>query len=139
MGTNIRPRISERNPSYISKHRYYELKHFVMQYPEWKQEYRKLGSIAGGPPTDTDYICRGGPGDPTARAAERRLYLAERIHMVDAAAEKAAGAYAEKLIQAITEELSYEKLNAREPIPFCKDIWYEKYRIFFWELSKLRN
>ena len=32
MGTNIRPKISERNQFYISKHRYYELKHFSMQY-----------------------------------------------------------------------------------------------------------
>lgn len=28
--------LSEKNPYYISKHRYYELKHFCLQYPEWK-------------------------------------------------------------------------------------------------------
>lgn len=29
--------LSERNPYYISKHRYYELKHFCLQYPEWEE------------------------------------------------------------------------------------------------------
>lgn len=31
-----RAEISKKNPHYISKHRYYELKHFCLQYPEWK-------------------------------------------------------------------------------------------------------
>lgn len=29
MGTTIRPELSEKNPYWIEKHRYYELKHFV--------------------------------------------------------------------------------------------------------------
>ena len=35
MSTQIRPEISQKNPYWIPKHRYYELKHFVMQYPAW--------------------------------------------------------------------------------------------------------
>ena len=40
MGTNIRPEISERNPYWISKHRYYELKHFCLQYNGWASAYK---------------------------------------------------------------------------------------------------
>ena len=35
MSTQIRPETSQKNPYWIPKHRYYELKHFVMQYPAW--------------------------------------------------------------------------------------------------------
>ncbi len=42
MATTIRPEISQNNEYWISKHRYYELKHFCMQYPLWKAAYRLL-------------------------------------------------------------------------------------------------
>ena len=32
-----RAELSKKNPYYISKHRYYELKHFCRQYDEWKR------------------------------------------------------------------------------------------------------
>ena len=37
MGTTIRPELSEKNPYWIERHRYYELKHFCLQYPIWKK------------------------------------------------------------------------------------------------------
>jgi hypothetical protein len=30
MGTTIRPELSEKNPYWIERHRYYELKHFLL-------------------------------------------------------------------------------------------------------------
>ena len=33
MGTTLRAELSEKNPYWIEKHRYYELKHFCLQYP----------------------------------------------------------------------------------------------------------
>lgn len=42
MATSIVPKLSKTNPYYISKHRYYELKHFCLQYPEWQREIREL-------------------------------------------------------------------------------------------------
>ena len=56
MSTVIRSVISKKNPYHISKHRTLELKHFCMQYEEWRQEYVKLtvlqsygyGKIPGG-------------------------------------------------------------------------------------------
>ena len=32
-----KPELSEKNPYHLSRHRYYELKHFCFQYPEWKK------------------------------------------------------------------------------------------------------
>ena len=48
MGTTIRPELSEKNPYWIERHRYYELKHFCLQYPIWKKAYAALDGLAGG-------------------------------------------------------------------------------------------
>lgn len=42
MGTTLRAELSEKNPYWIEKHRYYELKHFCLQYPIWKKAYAAL-------------------------------------------------------------------------------------------------
>lgn len=39
MATRIRPELAENNKYWISKHRYYELKHYCLQYPLWKSAY----------------------------------------------------------------------------------------------------
>lgn len=44
MATVLRSELSPKNKYYIAKHRYYELKHFCLQYPEWKQTYTYLKS-----------------------------------------------------------------------------------------------
>ena len=45
MGTTLRAELSEKNPYWIEKHRYYELKHFCLQYPIWKKAYSALDSF----------------------------------------------------------------------------------------------
>lgn len=42
MSTLIRAKISISNPYYLDKHRYYELKHFVMQYPFHNDIYLEM-------------------------------------------------------------------------------------------------
>ena len=51
MGTTIRPELSEKNPYWIEKHRYYELKHFCLQYPIWRKAYSVLDGYSN-PPKD---------------------------------------------------------------------------------------
>ena len=46
MGTTIRPELSEKNPYWIERHRYYELKHFCLQYPIWKKAYAALDGLS---------------------------------------------------------------------------------------------
>ena len=45
MSTTIRPKISEKNKYYINEHRYYELKHFCLQYPLWEKRYNELSDF----------------------------------------------------------------------------------------------
>ena len=47
MSTDIRPEVSVKNKYWISRHRYYELKHFCLQYGEWKQAYNSITLLSG--------------------------------------------------------------------------------------------
>ncbi len=139
MATVIRPKISEKNRYWISKHRYYELKHFCLQYPEWKQAYQNLDGMPAQAQAVHDRVNSGVISDPTERAAESRLYFRHRMDLVENAAKEAAEDLADLLIESITNEISYEKLSARGLVPCCKDVWYAAYRRFFWLLDQARN
>ena len=137
MGTNIRPEIAQHNAFYISKHRYYELKHFCMQYPEWKHERASI-----------DGLLRRGDGngrssrnpDLTAAYAEARAHYTERIDLIDKTAEEATNdIFGKMLVKAITEEISYGIMIANGWINCSKELWYAAYRKFFWLLDKRRK
>ena len=135
MGTVIRPEVSHKNTYYISKHRYYELRHFCLQYQEWKKSYISLDGLPTKSSSVSEMYKGGCTSDPTAMYAEARIYYKDRMHMVEAAAEEAAGDLGKLMLRAVTEGLSYEKLNP----PCCKEIWYTAYRRFFWLLDKARK
>ena len=89
MGTEIRPELSDKNPYWIGKHRYYELKHFCLQYPIWKKAYAALDGLSKRP-QDLEVFVKSGQltSDPTARCAESRLFFADRMELVEQAARK---------------------------------------------------
>lgn len=139
MSTAIRPELSAKNRYWLPRHRYYELYHFCLQYPEWKKTYVsidgfsiKSGSIIS-PTRETV------EASPTAIYAEERLYYRERMEMVEQAAKEAAADLFIPMLRAVTEGISYEHLNAQDGIPCCKDVWYTIYRRFFWLLDKTRK
>ena len=140
MSTTIRPEISERNKYWISKHRYYELKHFCLQYPTWKKAYNALNGFAASK-NFTDIMAKTNSiSDPTEKCVESMIFFSERIEMVEKAAEEAGGpVIGTYILEAVTEGISYECLNARDRIPCCKDVYYDIYRKFFWLLNKLRK
>lgn len=139
MATTIRPEISQNNEYWISKHRYYELKHFCMQYPLWKAAYRSL-ELEGVRSLDlSGYIPTSETSDPTAKTAIAKSYFGDRISMIENIAAEADESLAEYLIKGITEGWSYDILKARMNIPCCKDVYYNVYRRFFWLLSRERK
>lgn len=140
MGTKIRAKLSEKNKYWISKHRYYELKHFCLQYPLWKRAYAALDDICLSS-TNLDIITSscGFPGDPTAKCALMKVYYSERIEMVEKAAMAADKDLYFYILKAVTEEASYSYLKTRLEMPCGKDMYYDRYRKFFWLLSKERQ
>lgn len=139
MATVIRAKISENNKYYIDKHRYYELKHFCLQYKEWKKEYAKCNDaiiFAAG----VDRLPSGNmPSDLTAKYAIQRAYYAERIKLIEKIALETDNFLYLYILKAVTEGLSYTYLKAQLNIPCGRDMYYDRYRKFFWLLSESRK
>lgn len=137
MSTTIRPEVSGKNPYWISKHRYYELKHFCLQYNSWAAAYKALD----GRPRQSLRETPRGPdvSKPTETCAESRVYYSNRMELVRKTAREATDEFHVQLLKAVTEGLSYEHIRAQTNIPCSKDAWYDFYRKFFWLLDKARE
>lgn len=139
MSTSIRPELSPKNCYWIEKHRYYELKHFCLQYPTWRRKYNSLICYPSSwpklvPPTKTNVI-----SDPVTMFVDERLFYSNRMDMLERVAKETDEKLACYILKAITEGISYDHLRARTDIPCCKDTYYDLYRRFFWLLSKERQ
>ena len=139
MGTIIRAEISEKNKYYIDKHRYYELKHFCLQYNEWKKAYANCNEsiifascLERSPSTNL-------PSDLTAKYAMKKAFYGERIKLIEHAAKEADDFLYPYLLRAVTEGLAYTHLKTRYDIPCGRDMYYDRYRKFFWLLSEMRD
>jgi hypothetical protein len=139
MATVIRPEISERNKYYIDKHRYYELKHFCLQYNEWKKEYSKCNDAVIFASRVDRLPSSNVPSDITARYAMQKVFYQQRIQMIEMAARDADDFLYPFILKAVTEGLSYPYLKTRLNIPCGRDMYYDRYRKFFWLLSEMRD
>lgn len=139
MATVVRAEISENNKYWISKHRHYELKHFCLQYPEWKKEYLTLGVPSASSAMLEVISSNHTPSDLTARYAIRRVYFAERIDLIEKIAKEADKYLYEYILRAVTEGLSYTYLKSKLKIPCSRDMYYDRYRKFFWLLNEARK
>ena len=139
MATTIRPELSEKNKYWIEKHRYYELKHFCLQYPIWKKAYVALDGLSKRP-NDLESIQKTNViSDPTIKCAEAKMYYSDKMTMLERIASDTCSELSTYILRAVTEAISYDHLKSRLNIPCSKDTYYELYRRFFWLLSKARN
>lgn len=138
MSTVIRADISKANPYHIDKHRYYELKHFCLQYPTWKKRLDSLSYLASKP-TDIPSVDGGKYSDITADLVEIRDLYSTRVELVELAASITDKFLGDYILDAVTNGLSYEKLNARRQIPCNKTTYYKLYRKFFFILNDIRS
>lgn len=137
MVTLVRPKISKKNKYWIDKHRYYELKHFCLQYPTWKEVYftsiePKTSSFEITPMTNE-------LSDPTAKHAILKAQYCERIKMIEETASRTDANLHKYILKAITEGLSYAHMKTKFDIPCGKDMYYDRYRRFFWLLDQMRE
>lgn len=139
MATVIRPAISEKNKYWISKHRHYELKHFCLQYPMWKKEYTKHLDLSITSSKLDSMPSSNLPGDLVGRCATMLACYAEKIKMIEKAAMDADEFLYTYILKAVTEGLSYTHLKSQLNIPCGKDMYYDRYRRFFWLLDSARD
>lgn len=139
MATVIRAKISEKNKYYIDKHRYYELKHFCLQYNEWKKAYALCNesiifasSVEKLPSSNT-------PSDLTAKYAIKRAYYGKRIKLIEDTAKRTDDFLYPYILKAVTEGVSYTYLKTKLEMPCSRDTYYNRYRRFFWLLCQERN
>lgn len=94
----------------ISKHRYYELKHFCLQYPDWKRLYLEADGWTGN-------------GDTTSRDGIRRGDLKSYIELIESCA------------RSVDSDILPYVTNDKVLLP--AELRYAYHR-FFWELSRRR-
>ena len=139
MGTIIRPEVSVKNKYWIDKHRYYELKHFCLQYPNWKKNYAEL-SYLGASLSTIEMVRKSNiPSDLTAKYAMLKNHYSYCIKLVEEAAHTSDKELFDYILKAVTEGLSYLYLKARLNIPCSRDTYYDRYRKFFWLLDNARK
>lgn len=137
--TRNRPKVSQNNKYYISKHRFYELKHFCLQYSEW---VNKCNLYKG-------YICTssvvringtiGNVQDPVCDIYARIEDLSSKIRMVKEACELADEQLSSYILKAVTEDRSFTYLQTVLEIPCSRSTFYDRYRKFYFILSNLRK
>jgi hypothetical protein len=134
---DLKPELSGKSKYWIPKHRYYELKHFCLQYPEWKRMYSDLGLETGASKLN---VRRGSDiSNPTARFGQMRAELWNAMELISKTATEASPDLGRFLLKAVTEEIPFTQLQTLYGIPCGKDLYYETYRKFFWLLSNKKR
>lgn len=123
----------------IPKERYRELKHFCLQYPNWKKELANMGDcvkatvITGMPKGGNAY------NDQMANLVARRIELQKKCQMVEESAKLADDFLGSYILEAVTGDLSFTYLRTVRNIPCGKNEYYKARRKFFYELDKMRE
>lgn len=136
---NLKPELSQKNKYWIDKHRYYELKHFCLQYKSLKKSYEAFNEL-GLTTMHIDRFPKSNiPADLTAIYAIKKAEYGAKIKLIENAAVEADKDLYVYILKAVTEGLSYNYLKSRLEIPCSRDTYYDRYRRFFWILSESRN
>ena len=123
----------------ISKHRFLELYHFCMQYPEWKKELASLTHTVKAIGYSEE-IKGTGAGSPTERLVIKRAELEEKCKMIEQAAIEADAEIYPYILKGVTEEYaSFRYLKQTMKIPYERDTYYDRRKKFFWILSKIKK
>ena len=115
----MRAVVSKKNRNWMPKHRYYELKHFCLQYHDWIRQYNDV-SIKGGM-------------DPTGDEAIRLAKLRERIDAIDQSIDICPKELRYAIKEHVTRGRPYESLE----VFCCRTAFYAICREFYGYLEKI--
>lgn len=135
---NIKPELSTKNKYWVERHRYYELKYFCLQYPTWKRYLRELEDSCVVSQSSGIFSERT-ISDPTQKCILAREYYREKMQMIEGCVIAADSSLYPYILKSVTEGLSYNTLKARFNIPCGRDMFYDRYRKFFWILNSSRK
>ena len=132
---DFKPELSKKSKYWIPKHRYYELKHYCLQYPEWKRVYNSLGLKA----MEQHEIKGSDIPKPTEREALIRYECLKGIELVEQCAKEAWPELYYNLLLGVTEGRPYDVLRASLGLQCSREDYYNHYRKFFYILSQRRG
>jgi len=134
--SNMRPLNSKKYN--ISKHRFWELYHWCLQYNEWKDELKYKTDTVGAMRI-TDMPVHHDNGDPTQQLAMRRAMLEDNCRMIEQAAQEADPNICQYILKAVTDEsATYWYLKTVMGIPCGRTMYYDRRKRFYWLLSQKR-
>ena len=137
--TDIRPEVSKKNKYWVNNHKYYELKHFCLQYPDWIKTYNALNDMTVSSIDLREKVAKTNHiSDPTADIALAKEAILRKINLVKDVAKRTDEDLCEYLLVAVTRGYSFKYLKTVMNIPCGKDMYYDRYRKFFYLLSKER-
>ena len=131
---NQRSELSIKNKYWIPKYRYLELKNFCLQYPDWKKAINEITEVK----THLQISTAGNFSNPTEDIALKKLKYQEMIELIEKTAEEADPQITKWIIRGVTESLSYEFLHYKLDLPAGREMYYDRYRRFFWLLDQNR-
>lgn len=135
MSTNIRSEISKKGRYYVSKERYYELKHFCLQYREWLTELEETGYLLE---IETKEVHSTDIAKPVEIIVERRGRLINRINILNEAVKELNDPIGCFIFDSVTTGRAFPYYEANELV-FGRDYWYDRYRKFFYILDRIRE
>lgn len=135
----VRSELSKKNKWYISKHRFLELQHYCLQYKDWVSEYKELE--AGHYPPGIIFPINGSePSDNTGFVASRMAEYKKNMELVENTCRLADEELAKYIFMSVTNEgIHYTYLRTKLDMPCGKDMFYDRYRKFFWLLSERKS
>lgn len=128
--------ISKKNPYWIPRHRYLELKKWCMQYHDWEEEYNACVYL-------TSKIPRGekssNVSDPSSKMAIHMAELKKKMNLIADICKEVAPNYPITLLIALTRNRSYDDVVIYNPALPSRAEWYKTRRKFFYILSQKRD
>lgn len=114
--------LSEKNPYWIPRNRYYELKYFCLQFDDWNKRILYLENLKWLTEEEQNEITE----------------LKRKIDSVISALETT-GYLKDCIIEGVTKGISYDTMSNVISIPCSRVEYYDVYRKFFYELDISRR
>ena len=114
--------LSEKNPYWIPRNRYYELKYFCLQFDDWKERLSYLESRSRLSVTEQSEVRE----------------LKNKIEAVLAALESTE-CLKDYILEGVAKGISYDTMSNTMPIPCSRVEYYDVYRKFFYNLDISRR
>ena len=137
MNNQQRAELSKKNPYWIPRDKYYELLYFSRQYWTMRQEKKELLRAYPTISYDENYTVTD-ISNPVEKAVCRVSYLTDKMKLIEDTVKEVDPDIYKWLLNGVTTDKSYEYLNQKMGLPMSRSAYYERYRKYFFLLSKKR-